>query len=205
MPSDMIPEPRIAMAWPHWGRDIPRAGTPQEQIAWQDRAWTMLEAFAVIPVIIRTRLSNEWLGERGWRAQIVGHYRVRDEDWDVTLAAAAQRRGHQTLLGTVVGPGELRASAVCRLPTDADALSRFFGAHYIFYHVLFPEDLSFAVHANDGDFAVYAGPEAFLRDALPPEAIGAAATAYEVEGVEQEHGAGCMDSILAHYRPFMLE
>ncbi|NGM22717.1 hypothetical protein G3576_22080 [Roseomonas stagni] len=71
--------------------------------------------------------------------------------------------------------------------------------------MLFPEDLSFAIHANDGDYAVYAGPEDFIRAALPPEAIGAAATANVVEGIEEEHGEGAIDGILAHYAPFMLE
>ncbi len=182
-----------------------RAGTPAQQIALQDRAWTMLELYETPAGREGTRLSNARLGMHGWRVQIVDHYLMWKEEWVAPLVAASRRRGHDFLLGTVVQPGLLRVSAVWRVAADPDPTSRFFEAHYAGFHMLFPEDLSFAIHANEGDYAIYAGPEDFLREALPPEAIGAAATADVVEGIEEEHGEGAIDGILAHYAPFMLD
>ncbi|SFK90678.1 hypothetical protein SAMN02745775_11089 [Falsiroseomonas stagni DSM 19981] len=184
---------------------MPRAGTPAQQIALQDRAWTMLELYETPSGRPGTRLSNAWLGAQGWRVQMVDHFSLWKEEFVAPLNAAARRRGHEFLLGTVVQPGVLRVSAVWHVATDPDPTSRFFEAHEAGFHMLFPEDLSFAIHANDGDYAVYAGPEEFIRAALPPEAIGAAATADVVEGIEEEHGEGAIDGILAHYAPFMLD
>ncbi len=184
---------------------MPRAGTPEQQIALQNGAWTMLELYETPAGRQGTRLSNAWLGQKAWRVQIVGHYHMWEEKWVAPLVAATRRRGHDFLLGTTVQPGFLRVSAVWRVSADPDPTSRFFEAHYAGFHMLFPEDLSFAIHANEGDYAVYAGPEDFIRAALPPEAIGAAATADVVEGIEEEHGEGAIDGILAHYAPFMLD
>ena len=61
-----------------------------------------------------------------------------------------------------------------------------------------------SVQGNDGDFCVFAGPEAFVREALPPTAIGSAATAEVTAEVEKEHGKGCMKGVLAHYEHFMI-
>jgi hypothetical protein len=119
------------------------------------------------------------------------------------LVGAALRRRHRFLFGTAATPS-LRPSAVWRLPTEEDAIERFFEAHYLTFNVLFPADRSFAVHGNDGDFCVFAGPEAFVREALPPAAIGPAATAEVTAEVEKEHGKGCMKGVLAHYEHFMI-
>ncbi len=185
--------------------DMPRAGRAEQQIALQDKAWTALETYATPSGSVRTRLANEWLGRNQWSIQIVPHYLMWKEAWVAPLVEAMRRRGHPFLLGTVVQPGALRVSAVWRVAAETDPTSRFFEAHYTGFHMLFPEDLSFAIHANDGDFAIYAGSESFIRDALPPEAIGAAATAEVVEGIEEEHGEGAIDGVLAHYAPFMLD
>ncbi|WP_439553225.1 hypothetical protein [Falsiroseomonas sp.] len=182
---------------------MPRAGTPGQQIALYDLAWTTLETFIAPNGVAGTRLSNAWLGSHGWRVQMVDHYLMWKEDWVARLVEAARLRGHAFLLGTSVHPMVEGPSAVWRVATDPDPTSRFFEAHYCGFHMLFPADLSFAIHANEGDYAVYAGPEDFLRHALPPEAIGAAATADVVEGIEEEHGEGAIDGILAHYAPFM--
>jgi hypothetical protein len=40
---------------------------------------------------------------------------------------------------------------------------------------------------------------------LPPIAVGSVATAKVIAGIEEEHGPGCMDGILEHYAPFMLD
>jgi len=203
--SDPTEEPRSGVVLPSLG-DMKRAGSPAEQIAAQGRAWEMLEPYATPSGLVRSRLSNEWLGEKNWSIQFVPQYLMGwDADWVEPLAAVAIRRGHPFLLGTVVQPGDLRPSAVWRVPADPDGIGRFFEAHYALFHMIFAADRSFAVHANDGDFAVYAGPEDFVREALPPEAIGPEATAAVQAAVEQEHGKGCMDGILAHYRPFMLD
>jgi hypothetical protein len=204
MNPDPIPQPRSGAVLPSLG-EMQRAGSPTEQIALQDSAWDMLESYATPSGAIRTRLSNEWLGTRDWRVQFFFQYHLA---WEPTaihpLIAATRRRGHRTVLGTVVEEG-FRPSAVWRVPVDEDGIGRFFEAHYAVFHMLFPRDRSFAVHANDGDFSVFAGPEDFVRDALPPEAIGARGTAEVVRVVETEHGKGCMDGILAHYAPFTLD
>jgi hypothetical protein len=204
MAENQIPEPRSGVVLPSLG-DMRRAGSPAEQIAAQDRAWEMLETYATPSGLIRTRISNEWLGEKDWRVQLVPQYVMWDAEWVEPLAATAILCGHLFLLGTVVQPGDLRPSAVWHVPADGDGIGRFFEAHYALFHMLFAADRSFAVHANDGDFAVYAGPEDFIREALHPDAIGPAATKAVKAAVEEEHGKGCMDGILAHYEPFMLD
>lgn len=205
MNSDPGSQPRSGAVLPSLG-DMQRAGSPTEQLALQDSAWEMLETYTTPSGAIRTRLSNNWLGERDWRVQLFFQYHLAWEPEAIgPLIAALRRRQHLTLLGTVVQPGVLRRSAVWRVPVDEDGIGRFFEAHYAVFHMLFPRDRSFAVHANDGDFSVFAGPEDFVRDALPPEAIGARGTAEVVRVVETEHGKGCMDGILAHYAPFTLD
>lgn len=197
-------EPRSAMIFPT-RHDMPRAGTPTEQIALQNQAWTVLEKYVTTNGRNRTRLSNNWLGDKGWRVQLVGHHDIRKEEGVDRLAAAASTRGHRTLLGTVVQPGDVRVSAVWQIPSTAEPIAYFFGSHYPFFHMLFARDLSFAVHANDGDFAVFAGPTDWLREALPAKALGPEATAWVKSGVEEEHGEGCMAGIIKHYEPFMLD
>ncbi len=198
------PEPRAGGA-PETLGPMPRAGSPSEQITLQDRAWTMLEVFETAAGRKGTRLSNAWLGEKGWRVQLVEQASMWKEEWVEPFTRAARLGGYRHLFGTYVETGDFRVSAVWRVATDPDPTSRFFEAHYTGFHMLFPADLSFAIHANEGDYAVYAGPEEFIRAALPPEAIGAAATADVVEGIEEEHGEGAIDGILAHYAPFMLD
>jgi hypothetical protein len=44
-----------------------------------------------------------------------------------------------------------------------------------------------------------------IRAALPSFLLGAAATLENKLGIEQEHCPGCMDGILEHYAPFMLD
>jgi hypothetical protein len=198
------PEPRAGGAAETRG-PMPRAGSPAEQIALQDRAWTMLEVFDTAAGRKGTRISNAWLGEKGWRVQLVDQSSMWKEEWVEPFTKAARLAGHPHLFGTYAETGDFRVSAVWRVAADPDPTSRFFEAHYAGFHMLFPADLSFAIHANEGDYAVYAGPEDFLRQALPPEAIGAAATAEVVEEIEEEHGEGTIDGILAHYAPFMLD
>jgi hypothetical protein len=198
-------EPRSGAVLPSLA-DTPRAGTPERQIALQNSAWEMLETFVPAEGITGTRLSNQWLGRHGWRVQIVPQWVLgRYHDWVVPLVAHGKRNPADVLLGTVVETGALRVSAVWQPPFDPDHVRRFFEAHYCVYHILFPESRAFAVHADDNNLAVYAGPEDFLREVLPPEAIGAAATAEVVEEIEEEHGEGAIDGILAHYAPFMLD
>jgi hypothetical protein len=184
---------------------MPRAGSPAEQMALQDSAWAMLEEYRAPSGYVGSRLSNAWLGERNWSVQL---FYYRDLPWRpgtvAGLVAAALRRRHHFLFGTAVSPPS-RPSAVWRLPAEEDAVERFFEAHYLTFSVLFPPDRSFAVHGNDGDFCVFAGPEPFVREAFPPAAIGAATTADVVAEVEKEHGKGCMKGVLTHYGPFMLD
>ena len=187
--------------------NLGRMGNAEEQFAWQDRAWTMLEPFVTNSGFLRNRLANTWLGSQGWRVQMVPQYKLTGSapEWLESLLPGLRRAGHRFLLGTVVEEGLARHSAVWKLPIDADSIGRFFEAHYAIFHMMFPADLSFAVHANDGDYAIIAGPEPLVRSLLAPEEIGAAATARVVEDIEEEHGPGCIDGILEHYAPFMLD
>jgi hypothetical protein len=183
---------------------MPRAGSPAEQIALQDSAWAMVETYKAPSGYLGTRLSNAWLGEHDWRVQLFFYYDLAWAPGTVRgLVGAALRRRHSFLLGTAVSTAA-RPTAVWRLPTEEDAVERFFEAHHTTFSVLFPSDRSFAVHGNDGDFCVFAGPEAFVREALPTAAIGPAATAEVTAEVEKEHGKGCMKGVLAHYEHFMI-
>ncbi|CAH0258741.1 hypothetical protein [Roseomonas sp. CECT 9278] len=184
---------------------MPRAGSAEQQIALQLSAVEMVEPYRAPSGHPGMRLSNAWLGEHDWRIQM---FFYRDLPWEPgrlrNLISAARRRGHATLLGT---PTSLtsRPGAVWRLALEEDAIERFFEAYYLSFNLLFPADRSFAVNGNDGDFAVFAGPEAFVREAVPDGAIGAETTAEVVAEVEREHGKGCMEGVLAHYAPFMIE
>lgn len=197
LPIHAIPEPLAG---------IPRAGTASEQAALHAGAWEMLEPYLVIEGVPGTRLANAWLGERGWRVQFVHNFDLSlDDELPATLEAALAQRPDGELFGGNTGSSRDLPRAVWRLTPMTDVIGRFFNAHRHGFHILFPADRSFAIHANDGDFAVYAGPEAFLRKALPPRFIGPAATTRVVRDVEAAHGEGCMDDILAHYAPFLIE
>jgi hypothetical protein len=189
-------------------RGMHRAGSPAVQTALQEKAWSTLKTYRTPAGRTGSRLANEWLGSRGWRVQLVPHALVRDPRCIPLLeplAAAALHRGVTELYGTDVHPEYRRPSAVWRVPVDSERISAFFEAHYTSFHALFPQDLGFAIHANEGDYAVFAGPEAFLREALPPDELGRAATAELKADLEQEHGVGFLDGILSHYEPFMLD
>jgi len=71
--------------------------------------------------------------------------------------------------------------------------------------ILFPADLSFAVHCTDNEFATCTGPEDFLREALPPEALGPRAIAAAVDYVNPELTEANWDNFPAPYRPFMID
>jgi hypothetical protein len=187
---------------------LPRAGSPAEQAAFQDQAWSMLATYTTPARTIGARLSNEWLGSRDWRVQLIPLSDLRHpaypdilEHLQIWLAA----HGVQNVLGTSLDPDVPRPTAVFRIPADEPNLRVFFYAHYTGFHALFAEDLSFAVVANEGDFAAVAGPEGFVRNALPPEFVGPEATAHLKAELENEIEPGWFDGILTHYAPFMLD
>jgi hypothetical protein len=204
MPMDPTAEPRSAAALGEAIAHFVRAGAPANQLALQDRAWTMLEIWTLPDAFPGSRLANEWLGEKGWLLQVAPQREMWKPEWVIPFAEACARRGHVELFGTAAETGDLRHSAVWRVPTNADDISRFFESHYACFSVLFPADLSFAIHCTDGDFATYAGPESFLREALPPEALGPRATAAAIAYVNPELTEADWDDFLAPYRPFMI-
>jgi hypothetical protein len=183
---------------------MPRAGSTSQQIALQNSAWEMVETCTGPSGHAGTRMSNAWLGARGWAVQL---FFYRDLAWrpgaSRGLVASALRNGQRILLGTAVSPA-FRPTAVWRLPTEEDSIERFFEANSGICNVVFAEDRSFAVHGSDGDFCTFAGPESFIRAALPADNIGPSATAEVVAEVEKEYGLRSMDGMLAHYQPFML-
>lgn len=189
--------------------DMRRAGNRLEQLRLREKAWEMLEIYRTPGGVMGTRLSNEWLGEKGWRVQLVPHIALVDADTMEVFAPlinALRRRQVDDALGTFVSvPTMEMPTAVWRVPMESDRLSAFFEAHRYDFHLLFPEDRSFAIHANDGDFATFAGSDSFLKEALPEEFLGSAATADLKGAMEHDYGVGCMDTILAHYDPFLLE
>jgi len=91
------------------------------------------------------------------------------------------------------------------LPVEGRVLGLYFNAYQINRSLLYSKALDFAVYAFEGIYAVYAGPEYFVRAALPYSAVGAAATQWVRECVEEDHGPGYLDGILEHYAPFMLD
>ena len=192
--------------------NMPHAGSIAEQIALHERARAMVEIYTCPSGHPGTRLSIAWLGERDWLVQLLpfhelawGHQNLLPDGKSACarLAALAQRSGESSLLGTMLAPA-ISPSVVWRMSLDEDSLERFFEGHYLVGHMLFPANFAFAVHGNDGDFCTYAGPESFIREALPAERIGPAATAQVIADVEAEHGAGRMDGVIAHLRPLML-
>lgn len=183
------------------------AGSTAQQRSLHKGAFNLLETYTTPSGLPGTRLSNEVLGSRGWRVQLAPHYPLMKHEppWLGPLAAACSAAGISTLFGAAVNPRENPASSVWELGLDPDDVGLFFNLHVHNFHIVFDSQYSCALMANDGDFVAYAGPEKWLRAALPKHAIGAAATADWLEGVEGEHGAGCMNTILEHYAPFMLD
>jgi len=189
--------------------DMPRAGDRLRQLQLREAAWEMLEDYRTPGGIMGTRFSNEWLGARNWRVQLVPHLVLTDADTIPVfdpLVEALRRRRIGYLLGTFMSvPSRGKPSAVWQVPAEGEALSAFFEAHRYDFHLLFMENHGFAIHANDGDFAAFAGPEAFLRKALPEALLGSAATADLRAAMEHDFGPGSLDGILAHYEPFFLD
>lgn len=189
--------------------DMERAGGKSMQLAIREEIWPMLEFFGPPGNAVETRFANGWLGAQDWRVQLVPWWLLAyPETADIfdPLVAALRRRSIPALFGTYVGPTTRDApTAVWRVPADGTSMFRFFNAHSLEYHMLFPEDRSFAILGSEDEFAVFAGPEEFLRKVLPPELIGPAATEALRVDVEDEYGKGFLDQVLAHYDPFLLE
>ncbi len=179
------------------------------QMALRDKAYEMLEFYSTPSGRPGTRLSNAWLGEHDWRVQLLQHWDIRNSgpsDMFVPLVAALQRRGTTHLCGTYVsGKDSTPPTAVWRIPLEARRISSFFEAHRYGFHIVFPEDRSFAIHATEDVDAAFAGPEAFLREALLPEFQGEAALADLKDAMDEEYGEAAFASVLAHYGPFLLE
>jgi len=189
-------------------QNLRRAGSPTEQDAYQTRARQMLEVYTTPAGTQGARLSNDWLGTHDWRVQLVHHMDLRQPitpELVSRLAESMAQPGPPAPLGANVDPSDAKPTAVFRVPPTATGLEAFFGTHFIGFHMLFAEDLSFAIVANEGDFAAIAGPEEFVRNALPPEYVGAVATAKLKAELEAELDPGWFDGILAHYAPFMLD
>lgn len=182
----------------------------EAQLALRAQAWEMVEVFKTDWGATGTQLANEWLGTRNWRVQLLRQSVLAQSTTHrlafTALVAALKRRGVSMVFGMdayVTGPE--RPTAVWEVPLDTDSISRFFEAHRFSFHMLFPEDRSFAIHGSEDTYAVVAGPEAFLREALPPELQGPAVTADLKRYMEHDFGKGALDPVLAHYDPFLLE
>lgn len=179
------------------------------QLALRAEAFAMLEDFTIHPGLSGTRLSNDWLGHRRWRVQLLRHSDLRNigpEGMFDALGVALERRAVTALLGTYAdGEGIASPTAVWRIPVDRDLIPCFFEAHCHSFHILFPEDRSFAIHGSEDVYAAFAGPEAFLREALPPEFQGEAALADLAAYMNHDFGEGAFEAILPHYAPFLLD
>lgn len=179
------------------------------QMALRDKAYEMLEVFKTRSGAPGTRLSNAWLGEHDWRVQLLQHWDIRNSgppEMFVPLVAALQRLGITHLCGTYVDAEGITApTAVWRIPLKARRISSFFEAHRYGFHIVFPEDRSFAIHAHEDVRAAFAGHEAFLREALLPEFQGEAALADLKDAMDEEYGEAAFARVLAHYGPFLLE
>ena len=182
----------------------------EAQLALRAQAWTMLEDFRTAWGATGTQLANDWLGTHEWRVQLLRQSVLASSPTHrlafSALVAVLKRRGGPMLFGTdVYVTGLDKPTAVWRVALDTDSISRFFEAHRFSFHMLFPEDRSFAIHGSEDTYAVFAGPEDFLREALPSELQGAAVTADLKYYMENDFGEGALDPVLAHYDPFLLE
>lgn len=179
------------------------------QLALRDKAYEMLEVFTTRSGRPGTRLSNAWMGQHNWRVQLLQHWDIRNSgplEMFEPLVAALKRRGIPHLCGTYVdAEGITSPTAVWRIPLEPDDISSFFEAHRYAFHMLFPEDRSFAIHATEDVDAAFAGPEAFLREAILPEFQGEAALADLRDYMEHDIDRGAFDAMLPHYAPFLLD
>jgi len=205
MSNDSDTDLQNIAAFPSAIAHLSRAGSSQEQSALYDTAWSMLEVCTLPDGYRGSRFANAWLGERNWRVQIVPQRELWKPEQVAVLAETARKQGHEALYGAGLPSREGYRSAVWRVPSDAEDISRFFESHYAAFHLLFPEDLSFAVHGWDGDLATFAGPETFLRDVLAPGDIGAAATAAAIAYMNPSLTVEDFAGDLEPYQPFMLD
>jgi hypothetical protein len=204
MPDEASDELPNVADFPEMIDDLKRAGSTARQIALRETAWTMLERWSFEDGFSTGRIANAWLGEHDWRVQIIWQRDLWLPEKVAGLTAAATRRGHRILFGCAIGAGIADGSAVWRIPVTDVATSRFFASHYASFSLVFPEDLSFAVHCWEGDLALVAGPEKFLREALPPEEVGHEAMSAAIEASDPRATADDYAVALAPYRPFML-
>ena len=153
----------------------------------------MLDPYSPPPHRSLSRLSHAWLQSRAWRFRLLPHALLETPYALENLAKTARNISPEPLLGTDVSAWTTRPSAVWHLPPDPARLARFFLAHSLGCHLLFPGDRSFAVHGEESGLATFAGPEPLLRQALPP-------TPAEMADPDPGHAP-----ILAHYAPFSLQ
>ncbi len=155
-----------------------RAGSREQQVKLLNEACEMLEAFRTPGGLPGSRFSNEWLGHNGWKVQMVPSigYKLPGEELLGPLLPALLGLGVSKLFGASLYPTLPKLSPVWELDWTEDQLDYFFNIHRFGYHIVWDEKLRFAIHGNDGYYDVYAGPEEFVRAALPPFLIGAAAT-----------------------------
>jgi hypothetical protein len=184
---------------------LPLAGSVQEQVNLYTKAWTMLERHTLPSGYRASRLANAWLGENNWRLQIVPQRELWKPEMVAPLSSAALRRGHSVLYGTGLPDTEGDRSKVWRVPNNAEDISRFFESHFACCHILFPENLGFAVHGWIDDLAAFAGPDAFLHEVLSPQDIGVAATSEAVAYMDPKTTLADYAEILAPYAPFMID
>ncbi|WP_353213381.1 hypothetical protein [Rhodovarius sp.] len=206
MMNNNLPQPPSGAVLPSLG-EIPRAGSPQHQRAYLDAGWLMLETFRYRSGLLGSRMSNAWLGERGWRVQLIAHWDLAALDANSTtpLIGAVRDMGANSLLGGVFEPPPDRPAAIWRMQVTPDHLGRFFEAHDGRTVMAFDEGRSFAIHSDAQHYAICCGPPWFVRAALPEGWIGEDATDQLRQDVEVEFGKGCLDNILEHYAPFMLD
>ncbi len=205
MSKTTTPEATYAATFGNAIDHLSQAGNREQQRVLRDLGWTMLEVWTGAEGRSFTRLSNAWLGERKWRVQIAPARELWRPEWVAYLADAAKRRGHDELLGTSVSTVEFRDRAVWRIPTNADDVSRFFESQFPLFCLLFPADRSFAIHCIADELAAYAGPADFVRDALPPGAIGRDARAAAISAVDPRLTEEDYADVLAPYAPFMID
>jgi hypothetical protein len=187
--------------------EFKRAGSRERQVDLLAQACEMLEIFRTPGSLIGSRLSNDWLGRHGWKVQIVPNigYKQPGEELLQPLLPALRAVGVLKLLGASLYPSLPKLSPVWQFDGEEEEIDYFFHMHRSGFHVVWCEDRRFAIHGDPGNYDVYAGPEDLVRATLPPFLIGAAATRKNAEEIEWEHGPGCMDAILEHYAPFMLD
>lgn len=196
LPSFGLPEGEIA--------PVVRAGDTTEQRRLHAIAWDMVQIWRPVGGRQVSRLSAQALRARRWRVLLVPHFGYQVlEPLEQSVASALSALGADQVVSANVDPTNAQPSAVFRMPAEGPVIGRHLSACFGSMTLLFAEDSSAAIFADDGNYAAIAGPEAFVRAAAGPFAQPGALDAF-LETRAALDGPYWQD-VLAHHASFLLD